>query len=205
MKRFDYRIILGLLLILGGGLLLLETLGFLRNASDLFWGVIFLGGGLVFLTVVPAGGWWGLFPGFTLAGIGVLILLPDSLNDLGGAVFLGAIALAFWITYLTERVSRWWAIIPAGVLTTLAGVVVVSALVDDGYASGAVFFLGLALTFLLVALLAEMRWAYWPAGVLGVMGLFLFAPAQLGLMSYLGAFALIVVGGFLVWRFFRPR
>jgi hypothetical protein len=204
MKRFDPRIILGLLLILGGGLLLVETLGILKNVGDLFWGMVFLAGGAAFLVLVSSSGWWGLFPGFILAGIGIIILLPDNLDDLGGAIFLGFIGLAFWATYLTERSQRWWAVIPAGVMTTLAAVVLVSEYMDNGYASGGIFFLGLGLTFLLVALLAGMRWAYWPAGALGVMGLFLFAPAQLGLMSYLGAFALIAVGGFLIWRFFRP-
>jgi len=204
MKRFDPRIVLGVLLILGGGLLFLETLGYLKNVGDLFWGLVFLVGGAAFLILVTSVSWWGLIPGFVLAGIGIVILLPDSLENLGGTVFLGFVGLAFWAVYLTERTNRWWAIIPAGVISTLAGVTLVSEYADDGYASGGIFFIGLGMTFLLVALLASMRWAYWPAGVLGVMGLFLFAPAQLGLMSYLGAFALIAVGGFLIWRFFRP-
>lgn len=204
MKRFDPRIIFGLLLILGGGLLFLETLGFLKNVGDLFWGMVFLAGGVAFLTLISSSGWWSLFPGFVLVSIGILILLPDKLEDLGGAIFLSFVGLAFWVAYLTERSQRWWAIIPAGVLTTLAAVVLVSEYFDDGFITGGIFFLGLGVTFLLVALLAGMRWAYWPAGVLGVMGLFLFTPAQLGLMTYVGAFALIAVGGFLIWRFFRP-
>ncbi len=203
MKRFDPRIVFGLLLILGGGLLLLETFGLLKNVGDLFWGVVFLGGGAAFLVIVSSANWWGLIPGFVLAGIGIIILLPDALENLGGTIFLGFIALAFWAAYLTERSHRWWAIIPAGVLTTLAGVTLVSEYADNGYTSGGIFFLGLGMTFLLVALLAGMRWAFWPAGALGVMGLFMFAPAQLGLMSYLGAFVLIAVGVFLIWRFFQ--
>ncbi|GAB4421520.1 MAG: hypothetical protein Kow002_10500 [Anaerolineales bacterium] len=205
MKRFDPRMVIGSLLILGGGLMLLERFGFLEDAGDLFWGAVFLIAGIAFLTLVSSGGWWGFFPGFVLAGIGVLILLPESLDDLGGVIFLGFIGLAFWAAYLTDRSHRWWAIIPAGVMTTLAAVALVSEFLDNGFASGGVFFFGLALTFLLVAFLAGMGWAYWPAGALAVMGLFLFAPAQLGLMSYLGAFALIAAGGFLIWRFFRPE
>jgi hypothetical protein len=204
MKRFDPRIIFGLLLILGGGLLFAETLGLLKNIGDLFWGLVFLAGGVAFLVFVSPSGWWGLIPGFVLAGIGVIILLPNKLEDMGGAIFLGFVGLAFWAAYFTERSNRWWAVIPAGVMTTLAAVVLVSENLNDGYASGGIFFLGLGLTFLVVALQGGMRWAYWPAGILGGMGLFLFAPAQLGLMSYLGAFALIAVGGFLIWRFFRP-
>jgi hypothetical protein len=123
MKRFDPRILIGTLLILAGALGFLQAFGFLQDASDLFWGIVFLGAGAVFLFLFASGfasgGWWAAFPGFVLAGIGVLILLPDSLNDIGGAIFLGAIGLSFWAVYLTGR-DRWWAIIPGGVLFTLA-------------------------------------------------------------------------------------
>lgn len=205
MKRIDPRIVIGVLLILAGGLGFLEAFGILRNASDVFWGIIFLLGGGAFLMLFAggftSGQWWAVIPGLVLAGIGVLILLPDSLDNLGGAVFLGAIGLSFWLVYLSGR-DRWWAIIPGGVLLTLA---VVSALPSnfEGADSGGVFFLGLALTFLLVALLAGMSWAYWPAAVLGVLGGFLFFQSQIYLFSYLAAAALIAVGGFIIWRSLR--
>jgi len=208
MKRFDPRIIIGTLLILAGALGFLQAFGFLRDASDVFWGLVFLAAGGVFLFMFAggfaSGQWWAAFPGFVLAGIGVLILLPDALEDIGGAVFLGAIGLSFWMVYLTGR-DRWWAIIPGGVLFTLA---VVSALPDKllgGADSGGVFFLGLALTFLLVALLANMRWAYWPAGVLGVFGIFLFFQSQIYLLSYVAAAALICVGVFIIVRSLRSQ
>jgi len=205
MKRIDPRIVIGTLLILAGGLGFLEAFGILRDASDVFWGIIFLLGGGAFLALFAggytSGQWWAVIPGLVLAGIGVLILLPDSLDNLGGAVFLGAIGLSFWLVYLSGR-DRWWAIIPGGVLITLAAV---SALPSnfEGADSGGVFFLGLALTFLLVALLAGMRWAYWPAAVLGVLGGFLFFQSQIYLLSYLAAAALIAVGGFIIWRSLR--
>ncbi|MBN1451887.1 MAG: hypothetical protein JW963_12795 [Anaerolineales bacterium] len=208
MKRFDPRIVIGTLLILAGGLGFLQAFGFLRDASDVFWGLVFLAAGGVFLFLFAggfaSGQWWAAFPGFVLAGIGVLILLPDALDDIGGAVFLGAIGLSFWMVYLTGR-DRWWAIIPGGVLFTLA---VVSALPEKlfgGADSGGVFFLGLALTFLLVALLAKMSWAYWPAGALGVFGTFLFFQSQIYLLSYVAAAALIVVGIFIILRSLRSR
>ena len=208
MKRFDPRIIIGTLLILAGGLGFLQAFGFLRDASDVFWGLVFLVAGGVFLFMFAgnfaSGGWWAAFPGFALAGLGVLILLPDSLDDIGGAVFLGALGLSFWAVYLTGR-DRWWAIIPGGVLFTLA---IVSALPEKllgGTDSGGVFFLGLALTFLLVALLANMRWGYWPAAVLGVLGTFLFFQSQVYLLSYIAAAALILVGVFIVLRSLRSH
>jgi hypothetical protein len=208
MKRIDPRIIIGTLLVLAGGLGFLQAFGFLSSASDIFWGLVFLAAGAVFLFVFASGfasgGWWAAFPGFVLAGIGVLILLPDALDRIGGAVFLGAIGLSFWVVYLTGR-DRWWAIIPGGVLFTLA---IVSALPEQllgGTDSGGVFFLGLAATFLLVALLANMRWAYWPAGALGILGTFLFFESQVYLLSYIAAGALIIAGIFIVLRSLRSQ
>ena len=91
MKRFDPRIIIGTLLILAGGLGFLQAFGFLKDASDLFWGIVFLAAGAVFLFMFvsgfASGGWWAAFPGFVLAGIGVLILLPELLGNIGGGIF----------------------------------------------------------------------------------------------------------------------
>jgi hypothetical protein len=206
MKRIDPRIIIGTLLIVAGALGFLQAFGFLQSASDLFWGIVFLAAGAVFLFLFASGfssgGWWAAFPGFVLAGLGVLILLPESLDNIGGGIFLGAIGLSFWAVYLTGR-DRWWAIIPGGVLFTLAIVSVLPEQFLGGADSGGIFFLGLALTFLLVALLANMRWAYWPAGALGVFGTFLFFESQVFLLSYVAAGALILAGIFIVLRSLR--
>jgi hypothetical protein len=253
MKRFDPRIILGILLIAGGGLALAQAMGYLENATKFFWGGAFLLGGLAFLSLLIGGNWWASFPGFTLAALGVLILLPESLEDLGGAVFLGGIALSFWYVYFTDRSNRWWAIIPGGVLTALSLLILASSYFDEY--SGAIvlggigltffivyltnmaerwwalipggvlvtlagmtvaaerfgefqtagfFFLGLALTFLLVAVLARMQWAYWPALVLGIMGL-LGLGSLLNFANYIWAVALIAGGGFLIVRYFTRR
>jgi len=250
MKRFDPRIVLGVLLILGGGLALAQSMGFLENATKYFWGGVFLFGGLAFLSLLFGENWWAAFPGFTLAALGVLILLPESLDDLGGAVFLGGIAFSFWYVYFTDRARRWWAIIPGGVLTALALLILASSYFDEY--SGAIvlggigltffivyftnpaerwwaiipggilmtlagmtiaaerfgefqtagfFFLGIALTFLLVAVLARMQWAYWPALVLGIMGL-LGLGSLLNFANYVWAVALIAGGGFLIIRYF---
>jgi hypothetical protein len=208
MKRFDPRIVIGTLLIFAGALGFLQAFGILRDASDVFWGIVFLIGGGAFLLIFAAGfasgQWWAVIPGLVLAGIGVLILLPDALDDLGGAVFLGAIGLSFWLVYLSGR-DRWWAIIPGGVLFTLAVVSVLPDTLFGGVDSGGVFFLGLALTFLLVALLAGMGWAYWPAGALGVLGVFLFFQSQTYLLTYIGAAALIGVGLFVILRAMRSE
>jgi hypothetical protein len=198
LKRIDFRLVLGALLILAGGLGFLQAFGLLQNASDVFWGLIFLAGGAVFLTLFVGGQWWAVIPGLVLAGIGVLILLPEALQDLGGAVFLGAIGLSFWVVYLSAR-ERWWAIIPGGIVSTLA---IVSAVPEKlaGIETGSIFFFGLALTFLLVAWLAGQTWGYWPAAGLGVFGVFLLVTSRLTLASYFGAAALILGGVFIILR-----
>lgn len=202
MKRFDPRIILGAILLMGGGLLLAQTMGYLKNASDVFWGSIFLIAGVAFLSLLFGGNWWAVFPGMALLALGVEIFFGSRLGIFEGAVFLGGIAIAFWLVYLLDR-SRWWALIPAGVLSTLA---VVSALPGriGAFETGGVFFIGLALTFLLVALSAGMRWAYYPAAVLGVLGV-LTTASLMDFANYIWAVVLIAAGGFLLFRYFTRR
>ncbi len=163
MKRIDWRIVLGSVLILAGLATLLEKIGLIPPGADLFWAVLGTVAGIAFLYVFfgdPRSHWWAVFPAFVLLGIGVTALLPEALD---GAIFLGGVGLAFWIVYVLDR-QRWWAMIPGGVLLTLAVVAALSDLLG-GVDTGGVFFLGLGLTFLLVALLAHHSWAYIPAAV----------------------------------------
>jgi hypothetical protein len=203
MKRFDPQIVFGLLLLTGGVLALLQTMGYLKDASDVFWGGIFIAIGLAFLALLLGGHWWGVFPGFTMLALGIVIFLPDGLDDLGGLVFLGGIGLSFWVTYFTSPRERWWALIPAGVMTTLAGMTVAAERFGEFQTAG-FFFLGLSATFLLVAVLAGMRWAYWPALALGVMGV-LGLASLFEIANYIWAVALMGIGGFLLFRYFSNR
>ena len=202
MKRFDPRIILGLVLLLGGGLLLLQTMGYVGNASGVFWGGVFALAGVAFLSLLFTSQWWAAFPAMTLLGLGALVFFGDRLGEFGGLVFLGAIAISFWIVYLLGR-ERWWAIIPAGVLSTLAIVTIMPGRVGP-FGTGGVFFIGLALTFLLVALATGFRWAFYPAAILGVLGV-LATASTLDFANYVWALGLIVLGGWLVLRFFTNR
>jgi len=198
MKRFDYRIMLGVMLILAGALALAQTMGYLENVSNIFWGAMFLLAGAAFLYVYAAGQWWGAIPGMTLIGVAGAIWLP---GNWGGVAVLGGIGLAFWLVYLGAPQARWWAIIPGGVMVTLA---VVAGLPDiaGGVETGWIFFLGLALTFFLVALLTSMKWAWWPAAALGLMGVML-SLSMGGIINYIWAVVLIGAGIYLIFRFYR--
>jgi hypothetical protein len=200
-KRVEPAVYGGLILIMAGVLYLLQSVGILDNVGDIFWGAVFLAGGALFLFAFFSGSWWAVIPGCVLAAIGVLILLPVSLDKYGGAVFLGGIALAFWVVFFTATTERWWALIPAGVLSTLAIVTFLPDLIG-GVATGSIFFFGLALTFLLVALLAKMRWAYYPAAALLLVGM-LALLAVGDLAGYLWAVVLILGGGYLIYRTVR--
>ena len=152
MRRIDPRLLIGVLLVVGGVLSLLDVQGVISNASGIFWGMIFAAGGLVFLFMLfnDPNNWWAAFPGFTLLGLAASSLLPDSLEAYDGLVFFAGISMAFWWVYFSDK-ERWWAIIPAGVLLTLG---IVSALDNvTGLETGGSFFLGLGLTFILVAIL----------------------------------------------------
>ncbi len=203
MKRWDYRLIFGAVLILGGLLMLLDRIGFLRGASDIFWAAILAVLAAIFLYwfATDRSRWWAVIPGCTLAGMSASSLLLDRLG-LGGLAFLGAIGIGFWIVYIVNR-KRWWAIIPGGVLITLG--------IESGLSeafnivnTGGVFFAGLGLTFLLVALLADHKWAFIPAAVLLLLGFFLGAPFS-GFWQYAWIGLLIAAGAVLVITSLLPR
>lgn len=210
MKRMEGSMLAGLALIGVGALFLLQSMGVLGAIGGLIWGLLFLLGGVAFLAtfaVAPAR-WWALIPGFTLLGLGALVggqaLVPALAGPWGGALFLGGIGLGFGAVYLTGR-ARWWALIPAGVLLTLALVAGLSETIA-GPDAGGVFFLGLALTFGLVAILptpgARMRWALVPASVLALLALstMAFTNAALGILWP----ALMILGGlYLAYRALR--
>lgn len=208
MRRYDPRLILGILLVLGGLFSLLGATGLISNAGGIFWGLLFAAGGLFFLNMLinQRENWWAAFPAFTLLGLAASSFLPDSLEAYNGLVFFAGLSLAFWWVYFTGT-DRWWAIIPAGIMLTL-GIV---SLVDDlapTAETGGLFFLGLGLTFILVAILpgdkSSRSWAWIPGVVLLLFGALLGTPYQ-GITDYLWPAVLILLGGYFVLRFFTNR
>jgi hypothetical protein len=147
--------------------------------------------------------WWAVIPGLALFGL-VLVALEDLLNifpgaSWTGAVFLGSAGLAFWLVYLRRR-EQWWAIIPGGVLVTLA---LVAGLDSLAVWTEGIFFLGLSATFALVAVLPnqthDTKWAFIPAGILFILAFTLFAPMQSVLQIVL-PLALVGLGIYLLIR-----
>ena len=215
-RRFDPRIAWGLFLIAAGVLILLQNFNVLPEALNLLWVFLMGGAGLFFLYtyLINRSNWWALIPSIILLDLTVVVALSltrlELLQAWSGPLVLGGIGLSFWAVYLARR-EQWWAIIPGGVLFTLAVVAGMDSVfrrLERSVDTGGVFFVGLGLTFALVGLLptprGRMRWAFIPALVLVIMGLFIFAAAE-QLLNYLWPVAIILFGLYLVFRTFRPR
>jgi hypothetical protein len=212
MRRIDRTLLLGLALAGAGVLILLQNLGFLGPLENAFWALLFGTGGVGFMALLARNRahWWAAIPGSALLGIGVLIALDDLApafaHTWGGALFLGMIGLGFWVVYLACR-ACWWAIIPAGALSTLALIAGLSERVasrDLGW----IFFLGLSATFGLLYLLptneGRRRWAIYPAAVLLAMAVLTLA-AMAEMANLLWPAALILAGLSMMYRTLRPR
>lgn len=180
MKSTTSRAVWGILLVGGGILALLVNLSLIPDSSWL-WAGAFTLIGLYFLVVFfrSAENWWAAFPTFGALGIAATIVtsevtaLPD---ELAGAVFLGAISIAFILIFL-RKPENWWALIPGGAILTVAAIVLVSAFENSLPENlvPVVLFGGMALTFLLISFTrhegGRNRWAIWPAVGLAALAL----------------------------------
>lgn len=206
MKLFGSRVFWGILLVLGGIALLLENLNIFK-VGGLVWGIILGVAGLVFLTVYLENrtAWWSLIPGVTLLSIcsaAVIEAVFPSLSEfITGAAVLGGIGFSFFLVYLVDR-ENWWAVIPAGVLVTL-GIISIIEAGDFDVDTGGYFFIGIGLTFLLVAILptpqGQMKWALIPAMILLVMGVLITAAVQ-DIFNFIWPLIIILGGGYLIIR-----
>lgn len=208
----DHRMgaVWGILLIVAGLIFLLQNMGFAINIGPFLGMMLFATGGVIFLLTFLTGRkerWWAAIPGTTLLGLAATIYYgtyaPSFLSALAGPVFLASIGAGFLLVYSTD-VEKWWALIPAGVLTTLAVVAGIDELRMFPIDSGGVFFAGLGVTFLMVALLSGVRgerqtWAFIPAAVLLIMGLFIATP-WIRYMENLWPLALIGAGAIWILR-----
>jgi hypothetical protein len=194
---------MGLLLVLGGALLLLQSLNLLRGTwENAIWTVVFGAVGIYCLTLFFTNrkNWWWLLPGIILLGMAVSNLLElvfPQADYLSGVIILGGIGIAFIAVYLNDRVN-WWALIPGGVLLTL-GVV---SLVDEAnlvsFDSSAIFFFGLGLTFFVLYLIptpyGRLKWAIFPALPLLLVAGFLAFQSQAQVWEIAGPAIIIIAG-----------
>jgi hypothetical protein len=196
------RIFFGAALILIGGLFLAQQIfGLQLHLGALIFASMFALGGAAFIFVLASHkeNWWAAIPGMVLLGLAVLIalgqLLPEVARVCGGSIFLAFIGSAFLIVFLVKR-DNWWAIIPMGVLFTLALAAWIGS-VFNGMAVAAVFFLGIAITFGVIGLLPvgrQEKWPWIPAGICAALGTML----MVGSGDFMSSFAGYVWPGLLV-------
>jgi len=207
------QIILGVLIVIAGLLLLLQAAGAI-SAPQMVWAVLLAAAAAVFWFVFFADppAWWAAIPGAALAGAAVVAFMeldPQGVGQWTETASLGVLAIGFWAVYLRDF-DRWWALIPAGVLVTLA---VAAALVPiaGGTMTGAILLFGVTITFALVAVLpggaSRRRWAWIPAVATAVVGIvILFAAGEwFVLLNYVWPVIVIIAGLYVLWRAMRVR
>ena len=200
------RVLWGLLLVAAGVLFLLNSIGTI-SIGDYQWAIILVIGGLAFLSVFLADRehWWALFPSFGLLIGGTILFLesafPQLSGDFGGAIAMGGIGLAFLLIFLVN-LKNWWALIPAGVLFSLAAMFVL------GFQSGGVFLIGLGLTFGILGFVptehGRMRWAFIPAAILILVGIFI-TLASYNLFALFWPLGLIAGGVMIIYFVIKTR
>lgn len=207
--RRSLDVLWGFLLLGGGLVLLLESLGRLPT-TELFWAAVFTVVGLAFLYpfLTRREAWWAAIPAGAVLGLAAASGREHSGfggDEVGGAAFLALLGAGFVAVYLRYN-FRWWALIPGGVCLTLAADAALSATAASGAAQGAVFFFGIGTTFLLLTVLPtggkRLRWALVPGGVAVAIGVLAAASADAVLqwLNYLWPTALIIAGAYVIWR-----
>jgi hypothetical protein len=198
-KQSTSTIFWALALIAAGLVLLTQTTGLIPSPSGGMVGTALALGGLVILIsyLMFRPHWWTLIAGPTLLALGGVILLPGRW---GGAIFLGGIGLGFVMVAFTDA-RRWWAVIPAGTLLTLASITLFSSTIG-GLLSGVVLFVGLAVTFGVLAVTPlrqrRMRWPLYVAIGCLLFGLLIATGTSAG--GVLWPLALVALGAFLLIR-----
>lgn len=193
-------------LVLAGVLLLIDAF---TDLSAWIWVLLLAATGLgaLGLYLTDRSDYGVLLTAYVLWVIAVLIALVtlDVLRDEAVAFYvLIAIALPFLAVYYRNR-ARWWALIPAYVLSAVAVMVLLTGLglLSDALVPAYVL-LAIAIPFFVVYLRNRTQWwSLIPGGILAIIGLaFLIAEAA---FASLGAVVLIAVGGWILLRGFTRR
>lgn len=215
MKR-DYRTLFGVLLIAGGLLLGLQQFGYLQGDwNDAVFAGVWLLGALFFFDLYrqDRNQWWFGLVAFVLGGLAATNLLslffPTIGNAIGGGIFLAAIGTGFIVAYRRDTTNNWWALIPAGVMFSLATISILNDLpVELPFESGGLLFIGLGLTFLLLTRITvagePLSWGFFPAIPLLLLGIFV-SFGRAASWSYIWPALIILFGLYFLVDAMRKR
>ncbi len=153
---------------------------------------------------------WALLVAYIMFVLSIAPAMSSGGGDFAayfGAVFLFAIALPFFVVYFRSP-ENWWAIIPAGVMTTLTIITTLAIAgwirnAEQGGYANAILLGGIAVTFAIVWLRNEKAWAKIVMFILAAL-----AVASVFLAAYTEIFwpvAIILAGGYLLYTAMRPK
>lgn len=199
-------IVWGGLLILFGGMLLVET--FIDLNEWLWIGALTIGGlGVYAIYATDRSERWMLIISYVLLAIALMVALI-TLDILRGSLIatyvLTAIGVVFLYIYLSER-THWWFVIPAYVLLAIGvmvGLIEVGILEDNLIASYVMFSIAIPF-FVVFARDRNLWWALIPGGIMGLIGLALLITEAAA--SYFVPVALIIVGAWVLVRQFARQ
>lgn len=175
MSNKQTNFIWGLVLILAGGLLLLNSLGIIPDFSQLVWAILSGLASLFFIAVYVFSKerhWSWLIPIFATGGAAISAALGETtINPIWiGAFFMAFLSIPFWYIFLYDRKENWWALIPGYTFAVLTLIVLMSE-VWAGETIGALVMWAIALPFFYVFFRnREYWWALIPAFVMAGMG-----------------------------------
>ncbi len=197
MVQRTINILLGILLLMAGGLILAQNLGFMPDLTANVWILVFAGLSILFFGTYFASGlknWPWLFPACILGGLAITVALAESgfENALVAAPLMLGCALPFLGAYLVDRPGNWWALIPGWVLLVIT---LLLALVDSipGEIVATLVLLSIAAPFLVIFILdRRKKWALIPAFVLAAVGFIpLLSSAVPG--EFIGAYMMFMI------------
>ena len=177
MKTRWINLFWGLVLVVVGGLYLLNVLGYItidRNSPQL-WIPVFGAFSLLFFATYFIQGvahWGWLFPALIFGALSLLLaqVAAGADNAAMSAPVLAAVGIPFLVAFALEPRKRQWALIPASCMTVLTLIVTVVDRVPGEVIGGLVLF-SIGLPFLVVYLVNRSRWwALIPALILIVLG-----------------------------------
>lgn len=193
---------LGQILVGLGIFFLLRNTGVFGVLPSFLWFLVLLAGGAAFwLSSEGKRPRWQQIVGYAVIGVVAII----TSEDFAGTSALAFVGLAFALVYLSNP-RNWWAIIPAGIVSSVALMVLVEELFH--WEAVALMFLGFAGTFTLLYLLPKhqggQRWALIPAIVFIAITVFSNDPGG-GTPSWLLPFILIGTGSGVLWWWRRSK
>ncbi len=180
---------------------------FLSPPSDQLVGIVALGEIAVPFAVayfVDRQNWWALVLAYTMLVLGSLLALTIGNIPLEtlGAIALLAIALPFWVLYISDR-QNWWALLPAGLISAIGVFLLVSFSLLRPVGGRFYVVLNAVLAAVFVALWLAFRrldWALWLAvGFAAAAALSIWFPS-----SNNWALVAVVLGAYIAYRQLRP-